>query len=185
MATIKYDRKVASQLGALLGMNLIMVKRKNVDAGYSEKEREGKQRLANEVYLYGLERIRIKKAELVDLGEGKQLVQFNDNSKLQLELAEAKDMADIIKKPTTQEIIDAISSSAVGIPKFFVDDASVTELVCAFNQLSRREISSMMETLSRQASALDDANRIMQDACKAEMANIGIAVDFKPINIGD
>lgn len=185
MATIKYDRKVASQLGALLGMNLIMIERKNVDPDYSNKERDGKQRLANEIYIYGIRRIRIKQANLVDLEEGKQIVQFNEDPKLQLELADAKDISDIIKKPTVQEIITAISSNTVGLPKYFVDDVTCTELVCSFNQRSRKEISNMMEYLSKQASCLDDANRIMQDACRAEMATLGQSVDFKPINLGD
>lgn len=185
MATIDYNLKVASQLGALLGMNLIHVKRKNVDPDYSNKEREGKQRLANEIYLYGIERIRIRKAELVDIGDGKKIVQFNDDSKLQLELAGAKDICEIIKKPTVQEIVDAISCETVNLPKYFVDDQTVTELVCSFNQRSRKEICSVMEVLSRQAANLDDANRIMMDACKAEMAQVGVAVDFKPINLGD
>ena len=49
MANVNYNLVVASQLGALLGMNLIRIKRTNVDADYSNKEREGKQRLANPI----------------------------------------------------------------------------------------------------------------------------------------
>ena len=84
MANINYSLVVASQLGALLGMNLIHIRRKNVDPDYSNKEREGKQRLAIPVYIYGIDRIKIKKAELVDLGEGQRIVQFNDDPKLQI-----------------------------------------------------------------------------------------------------
>jgi hypothetical protein len=51
MANVNYNLVVASQLGALLGMNLIRIKRTNVDADYSNKEREGKQRLANPIWL--------------------------------------------------------------------------------------------------------------------------------------
>lgn len=67
MANVNYNLVVASQLGALLGMNLIRIKRTNVDADYSNKEREGKQRLANPIWLHGVERIRIRQAELVDV----------------------------------------------------------------------------------------------------------------------
>ena len=37
MANVNYNLVVASQLGALLGMNLIRIKRTNVDADYSNK----------------------------------------------------------------------------------------------------------------------------------------------------
>ena len=40
MANVNYNLVVASQLGALLGMNLIRIKQTNVDADYSNKERE-------------------------------------------------------------------------------------------------------------------------------------------------
>ncbi len=40
MANINYSLVVASQLGALLGMNLIHIRRKNVDPDYSNKERK-------------------------------------------------------------------------------------------------------------------------------------------------
>lgn len=185
MANINYNMKVASQLGSLLGMNLIRIERKNADPEYSNKEREGKQRLANPIWMHAVKRIRIKKAVLVNVGEGKEVVQFNDDPLLQLELANAKDIADIVKKPTVEEIVNAIASESAGVPAFFADDQAATELVCSFNERERKSVSSMMEYLSRMASNLQDANRIMQDACKLEMSQLGKDVDFKPVSIGE
>lgn len=183
MANVNYNLVVASQLGALLGMNLIRIKRTNVDADYSNKEREGKQRLVNPIWLHGVERIRIRQAELVDVGDGKMVVQFNRDPKLQLDLAGAKDISDIIKKPTVQEVVSAIASESTGLPQFFTDDKTATELTISFNERSRKEISSMMETLSRQAQALADANRAMEDSCRLNMAQYGQSVNFQSVNI--
>lgn len=186
MANINYSLVVASQLGALLGMNLIHIRRKNVDPDYSNKEREGKQRLAIPVYIYGIDRIKIKKAELVDLGEGQRIVQFNDDPKLQLSLANAKDITDVIKKPTVQEVANAvIAEEASAQQTFFVDDKTATELAVSFNNRSYKELSSMMEVLSRQAACLTDANDAMMNACKLEMAQVGKSVDFVPINVNE
>lgn len=184
MANINYSLVVASQLGALLGMNLIHIRRKNVDPDYSNKEREGKQRLAIPVYIYGIDRIKIKKAELVDLGEGQRIVQFNDDPKLQLSLANAKDITDVIKKPTIQEVANAVMAEEASAQQtFFVDDKTATELAVSFNNRSYKELSSMMEVLSRQAACLTDANDAMMNACKLEMAQVGKSVDFVPINV--
>lgn len=186
MANINYSLVVASQLGALLGMNLIHIRRKNVDPDYSNKEREGKQRLAIPVYIYGIDRIKIKKAELVDLGEGQRIVQFNDDPKLQLSLANAKDITDVIKKPTVQEVANAVMAEEASAQQtFFVDDKTATELAVSFNNRSYKELSSMMEVLSRQAACLTDANDAMMNACKLEMAQIGKSVDFVPINVNE
>jgi hypothetical protein len=186
MANINYSLVVASQLGALLGMNLIHIRRKNVDPDYSNKEREGKQRLAIPVYIYGIDRIKIKKAELVDLGEGQRIVQFNDDPKLQLSLANAKDITDVIKKPTVQEVANAVMAEEASAQQtFFVDDKTATELAVSFNNRSYKELSSMMEVLSRQASCLTDANDAMMNACKLEMAQVGKSVDFVPINVNE
>lgn len=184
MANINYSLVVASQLGALLGMNLIHIRRKNVDPDYSNKEREGKQRLAIPVYIYGIDRIKIKKAELIDLGEGQRIVQFNDDPKLQLSLANAKDITDVIKKPTVQEVANAVMAEEASAQQtFFVDDKTATELAVSFNNRSYKELSSMMEVLSRQAACLTDANDAMMNACKLEMAQVGKSVDFVPINV--
>jgi hypothetical protein len=186
MANINYSLVVASQLGALLGMNLIHIRRKNVDPDYSNKEREGKQRLAIPVYIYGIDRIKIKKAELVDLGEGQRIVQFNDDPKLQLSLANAKDITDVIKKPTVQEVANAVMAEEASTQQtFFVDDKTATELAVSFNNRSYKELSSMMEVLSRQAACLTDANDAMMNACKLEMAQVGKSVDFVPINVNE
>lgn len=186
MANINYSLVVASQLGALLGMNLIHIRRKNVDPDYSNKEREGKQRLAIPVYIYGINRIKIKKAELVDLGEGQRIVQFNDDPKLQLSLANAKDITDVIKKPTVQEVVNAVMAEEASAQQtFFVDDKTATELAVSFNNRSYKELSSMMEVLSRQAACLTDANDAMMNACKLEMAQVGKSVDFVPINVNE
>lgn len=186
MANINYSLVVASQLGALLGMNLIHIRRKNVDPDYSNKEREGKQRLAIPVYIYGIDRIKIKKAELVDLGEGQRLVQFNDDPKLQLSLANAKDITDVIKKPTVQEVANSVMAEEASAQQtFFVDDKTATELTVSFNNRSYKELSSMMEVLSRQAACLTDANDAMMNACKLEMAQVGKSVDFVPINVNE
>lgn len=186
MANINYSLVVASQLGALLGMNLIHIRRKNVDPDYSNKEREGKQRLAIPVYIYGIDRIKIKKAELVDLGEGQRIVQFNDDPKLQLSLANAKDITDVIKKPTVQEVANAVMAEEASAQQtFFVDDKTATELAVSFNNRSYKELSSMMEMLSRQAACLTDANDAMMNACKLEMAQVGKSVDFVPINVNE
>jgi hypothetical protein len=186
MANINYSLVVASQLGALLGMNLIHIRRKNVDPDYSNKEREGKQRLAIPVYIYGIDRIKIKKAELVDLGEGQRIVQFNDDPKLQLSLANAKDITDVIKKPTVQEVANAVMAEEASAQQtFFVDDKTATELAVSFNNRSYKELSSMMEVLSRQAACLTDANDAMMNACKLEMAQVGKSVDFVPINVNE
>lgn len=186
MANINYSLVVASQLGALLGMNLIHIRRKNVDPDYSNKEREGKQRLAIPVYIYGINRIKIKKAELVDLGEGQRIVQFNDDPKLQLSLANAKDITDVIKKPTVQEVANAVMAEEASAQQtFFVDDKTATELAVSFNNRSYKELSSMMEVLSRQAACLTDANDAMMNACKLEMAQVGKSVDFVPINVNE
>lgn len=186
MANINYSLVVASQLGALLGMNLIHIRRKNVDPDYSNKEREGKQRLAIPVYIYGIDRIKIKKAELVDLGEGQRIVQFNDDPKLQLSLANAKDITDVIKKPTVQEVANAVMAEEASAQQtFFVDDKTATELAVSFNNRSYKELSSMMEILSRQAACLTDANDAMMNACKLEMAQVGKSVDFVPINVNE
>lgn len=180
MANINYSLVVASQLGALLGMNLIHIRRKNVDPDYSNKEREGKQRLAIPVYIYGIDRIKIKKAELVDLGEGQRIVQFNDDPKLQLSLANAKDITDVIKKPTVQEVANAVMAEEASAQQtFFVDDKTATELAVSFNNRSYKELSSMMEVLSRQAACLTDANDAMMNACKLEMAQVGkVSISF-------
>lgn len=186
MANINYSLVVASQLGALLGMNLIHIRRKNVDPDYSNKEREGKQRLAIPVYIYGIDRIKIKKAELVDLGESQRIVQFNDDPKLQLSLANAKDITDVIKKPTVQEVANAVMAEEASAQQtFFVDDKTATELAVSFNNRSYKELSSMMEVLSRQAACLTDANDAMMNACKLEMAQVGKSVDFVPINVNE
>jgi len=186
MANINYSLVVASQLGALLGMNLIHIRRKNVDPDYSNKEREGKQRMAIPVYIYGIDRIKIKKAELVDLGEGQRIVQFNDDPKLQLSLANAKDITDVIKKPTVQEVANAVMAEEASAQQtFFVDDKTATELAVSFNNRSYKELSSMMEVLSRQAACLTDANDAMMNACKLEMAQVGKSVDFVPINVNE
>lgn len=186
MANINYSLVVASQLGALLGMNLIHIRRKNVDPDYSNKEREGKQRLAIPVYIYGIDRIKIKKAELVDLGGGQRIVQFNDDPKLQLSLANAKDITDVIKKPTVQEVANAVMAEEASAQQtFFVDDKTATELAVSFNNRSYKELSSMMEVLSRQAACLTDANDAMMNACKLEMAQVGKSVDFVPINVNE
>lgn len=186
VANINYSLVVASQLGALLGMNLIHIRRKNVDPDYSNKEREGKQRLAIPVYIYGIDRIKIKKAELVDLGEGQRIVQFNDDPKLQLSLANAKDITDVIKKPTVQEVANAVMAEEASAQQtFFVDDKTATELAVSFNNRSYKELSSMMEVLSRQAACLTDANDAMMNACKLEMAQVGKSVDFVPINVNE
>lgn len=186
VANINYSLVVASQLGALLGMNLIHIRRKNVDPDYSNKEREGKQRLAIPVYIYGIDRIKIKKAELVDLGDGQRIVQFNDDPKLQLSLANAKDITDVIKKPTVQEVANAVMAEEASAQQtFFVDDKTATELAVSFNNRSYKELSSMMEVLSRQAACLTDANDAMMNACKLEMAQVGKSVDFVPINVNE
>ena len=41
----------------------------------------------------------------------------------------------------------------------------------------------MMETLSRQAQALSEANRAMEDSCRLNLAQYGQSVNFQSINV--
>ncbi len=104
---------------------------------------------------------------------------------MQLSLANAKDITDVIKKPTVQEVANAVMAEEASAQQtFFVDDKTATELA-AFNNRSYKELSSMMEVLSRQAACLTDANDAMMNACKLEMAQVGKSVDFVPINVNE
>lgn len=181
MANINFSALVASSLGALLGQNLIRVKRRNIDPDYSNKERDRVQRMAIPVWLYGIERIRIKKAELITI-DGEDVVQFNDVPELQLSLAGAKDINDIIKKPTLQEVINAIEKEeGTKVPAFFVDDEMATKIAASCNERSRKGITQMMEVLAKQASNLSDANNIMFDACRNELSKVGKDVSFSAL----
>ena len=111
---------------------------------------------------------------------------MHDDPKLQLSLANAKDITDVIKKPTVQEVANAVMAEEASAQQtFFVDDKTATELAVSFNNRSYKELSSMMEVLSRQAACLTDANDAMMNACKLEMAQVGKSVDFVPINVNE
>lgn len=180
-----YNYIVGSQAGALLGMNLIHIKRKNIDPDYSNKQRDGLQRLANEVHLVGIERLRVTKAELVNTGD-EWVVQFNDNPKLQISLLGAKDIKDIIKKPTVAAVAEAMQKEeSSSIITWFVDDVSATEIAASFNERARKQLSMMMEAISIQCGNLKQANEIMFDSCKQEMEQIGQKVTFQSVTIVD
>lgn len=164
-------RSMANRYGALLCGELLTVERNSHDAGYSKKLENGKYTSSMPFYLYTIKRIPISEAKLVlnDIN-GNSYVYFNGDPKINLSLSNVKDIDEVLRKPTPENVKRAIEQwEATNGNKitYFVDYKGLVEAVKAANNGSKANQMRLIEELTDGLRVYDATN----DAEETRMKN--------------
>lgn len=137
--------------GPLLGKRLVTVRFENIDLNYNEKLQKDPYGLpAKPFKKYFCEYHDITAIEALILPDGKKVIEFNKNPKLQFALKEPK-FYDV----STDAITKAVESST---PIFFSDYKACSEQVQLMNERVASDIENMMNVLMNQIEVLKSIN---------------------------
>lgn len=176
-----YDRINAAFCGAVLGKKICTVKRDPVDLDYNDKKKNDILRLSRPIYKYAIESHDITSVRLITTANNEKKVEFNENPKLRLSIANIEDINQIVPVPSAKTVSQAISkferSNGEELTIFF-DMEKLTREVIALNIDSKKELEAFINEQMKYLGTLTQANEVEAAACRASMKELGIDVNI-------
>lgn len=158
---------------ALIGRRLAIPISDNLDMNYKKKiagDMPGLT-LSTPLKKYMIETVDLWSIDVVRLANGKVVMIFNNDEKLQFDIC--KDI-DTIVKASPKDVQDAILEfEATGKKRFFWNVRMVTECINSLNESNLSDINNFIDELALQGNALENVNKINQDDTDSYYKSIG------------
>ena len=164
--------KVIAYSRALVGRRLAIHVSDNLDLNYKKKlagDMTGLV-LANPMKKYMIETVDLFNVDIVRTANGKIVIMFNNDEKLQFDL---RADVDTILKAGPKDVQDAILKfEATGERSFFWNVNMVTEVVTQLNQSNLTDLNNFIDELANQGASLEQINKITKDDTEAYYKSI-------------
>ena len=164
--------KVLAYSRALVGRRLAIPVSGNLDLNYKKKlagDMTGLV-LANPMKKYMIETVDLFNVDIVRTANGKIVIMFNNDEKLQFDL---RADVDTILKAGPKDVQDAILKfEATGERSFFWNVKMVTEVVTQLNQSNLTDLNNFIDELANQGASLEQINKITKDDTEAYYKSI-------------
>lgn len=164
--------KVIAYSRALVGRRLGIPVSDNLDLNYKKKlagDMTGLV-LANPMKKYMIETVDLFNVDIVRTANGKIVIMFNNDEKLQFDL---RADVDTILKAGPKDVQDAILKfEATGERSFFWNVKMVTEVVTQLNQSNLTDLNNFIDELANQGASLEQINKITKDDTEAYYKSI-------------
>ena len=164
--------KVIAYSRALVGRRLAIPVSYNLDLNYKKKlagDMTGLV-LANPMKKYMIETVDLFNVDIVRTANGKIVIMFNNDEKLQFDL---RADVDTILKAGPKDVQDAILKfEATGERSFFWNVKMVTEVVTQLNQSNLIDLNNFIDELANQGAFLEQINKINKDDTEAYYKSI-------------
>ena len=157
----------------LAGRRLVIPLSDNLDLNYKRKKSGELNGLVLDKPMkkYFVETVDLLTTDIVRLANGKVVMEFNGDEKLQFDL---KMSTEDIVSATAKDVNDAILEyEATGRKRFFWNAKMVTEVITSLNESNLKDINDMIDELSNQGCALEQINKLTRDDTKAYYDSIG------------
>lgn len=171
----------AAQCGATLGKYILIIERNPVDLGYSEAKKNGLLCLSRPIWLYSIKPIEVTSVRLIDSLDNGKKVEFNEDAKLRLSIANIEDITKVIPVPTAATVKQAIEKYERSNKEeltIFVDYEKATKEVMALNRDESNTLQSFLNAHMKLCGTLLEANEIEASACRSRMKELGIDVNI-------
>ena len=164
--------KVIAYSRALVGRRLAIPVSYDLDLNYKKKlagDMTGLV-LANPMKKYMIETVDLFNVDIVRTANGKIVIMFNNDEKLQFDL---RADVDTILKAGPKDVQDAILKfEATGERSFFWNVKMVTEVVTQLNQSNLIDLNNFIDELANQGAFLEQLNKINKDDTEAYYKSI-------------
>lgn len=164
--------KVIAYSRTLVGRRLAIPVSDNLDLNYKKKlagDMTGLV-LANPMKKYMIETVDLFNVDIVRTANGKIVIMFNNDEKLQFDL---RADVDTILKAGPKDVQDAILKfEATGERSFFWNVKMVTEVVTQLNQSNLIDLNNFIDELANQGAFLEQINKITKDDTEAYYKSI-------------
>lgn len=164
--------KVIAYSRTLVGRRLAIPVSDNLDLNYKKKlagDMIGLV-LANPMKKYMIETVDLFNVDIVRTANGKIVIMFNNDEKLQFDL---RADVDTILKAGPKDVQDAILKfEATGERSFFWNVKMVTEVVTQLNQSNLTDLNNFIDELANQGASLEQINKITKDDTEAYYKSI-------------
>lgn len=164
--------KVIAYSRTLVGRRLAIPVSDNLDLNYKKKlagDMTGLV-LANPMKKYMIETVDLFNVDIVRTANGKIVIMFNNDEKLQFDL---RADVDTILKAGPKDVQDAILKfEATGERSFFWNVKMVTEVVTQLNQSNLTDLNNFIDELANQGASLEQINKITKDDTEAYYKSI-------------
>lgn len=165
--------KVIAFSKALTGRRLAIPVSDNLDLNYKKKVAGDIPGLCllNPMKKYMVETVDLWNVDIVRTANGKVVIMFNDDEKLQFDL---RADIDTILKATPKDVQEAIMEfEATGKRSFFWNVRMVTDCVNSLNQSNLQDINNLIDDLANQGASLESINKIITNDTDAYYKSIG------------
>ena len=126
--------------------------------------------LANPMKKYMIETVDLFNVDIVRTANGKIVIMFNNDEKLQFDL---RADVDIVLKAGPKDVQDAILKfEATGERSPFWNVKMVTEVVTQLNQSNLTDLNNFIDELANQGASLEQINKITKDDTTAYYKSI-------------
>ena len=157
---------------ALVGRRLAIPVSDNLDLNYKKKMAGDMPGLvlANPMKKYMIETVDLFNVDIVRTANGKIVIMFNNDEKLQFDL---RADVDIVLKAGPKDVQDAILKfEATGERSPFWNVKMVTEVVTQLNQSNLTDLNNFIDELANQGASLEQINKITKDDTTAYYKSI-------------
>lgn len=164
--------KVIAYSRVLVGRRLAIPVSDNLDLNYKKKLAGDMTGLilANPMKKYMIETVDLFNVDIVRTANGKIVIMFNNDEKLQFDL---RADVDTILKAGPKDVQDAILKfEATGERSFFWNVKMVTEVVTQLNQSNLTDLNNFIDELANQGASLEQINKITKDDTEAYYKSI-------------
>lgn len=171
----------AAMCGATLGKKILVVERNHADLHYSDAVKNNSLRLSRPIYLYSIKPIDVEKVALVTTANNEIKVEFNDDPKYRLDVANVDDINKIIPKPTAESVRKAVEKyehSGKEDVTIFTDYVELVKQVTALNIEERKTLEIFLNNQMKICGMLSEANENEKTACKIAMKDLGVDVNI-------
>jgi hypothetical protein len=156
----------------LAGRRLVIPLSDNLDLNYKRKKAGEIAGLVLDKPMkkYYIETVDLLTTDIVRLANGKVVIEFNGDEKLQFDL---KTSPNDITTATPKDVNDAILEyEATGNKRFFWNAQMVTDVVTGLNKSNLKDIEAMIDELSSQGCALEQINKVTSEDTAAYYKSI-------------
>lgn len=164
--------KVIAFSRALVGRRLAIPVSDNLDLNYKKKMAGDMPGLilANPMKKYMIETVDLFNVDIVRTANGKIVIMFNNDEKLQFDL---RADVDIVLKAGPKDVQDAILKfEATGERSPFWNVKMVTEVVTQLNQSNLTDLNNFIDELANQGASLEQINKTTKDDTTAYYKSI-------------
>lgn len=155
--------QLASEAGRKTGNYLVIVERKPLDPDHKKDLEAGRLTITEMLYLYSLRLVEVTRTELIKESPDGDFpyIKYNDNNAYRLELADAKDINDILPPPTDDVIKKALARfESDGTITLHVDHEECLKFVKAINNVNKSRIQKVIAKLATLANNYDKVNSL-------------------------